>query len=71
MSQPPTTLSGLRDLHVELALRFELYARTTDDGAEVPLLLNKREEAWSGALYFQSLIDQGVTVIPARNTRVV
>lgn len=66
MTHVRTALEELRDRHLELALTFELYAFTTDDGAEVPLLLDKREEAFTGAVYFQELINDGATEVPTR-----
>jgi hypothetical protein len=73
MAEAQASLEQLRDLHMKLAIEFELEANTTDEGDLVPLLFDKREEAFEGALYFQSLIDRGLTEVPQllRNERLV
>lgn len=53
----------LRDLHLNLAVGFEAEAFTADDGFEIEYLLEKSLEAFDGALHFEQLYIEGVTVV--------
>ncbi|MDB5194925.1 MAG: hypothetical protein JWO84_109 [Parcubacteria group bacterium] len=68
MSEASLTLEQLRDLHLNLALDFEFKARSTADSSEEPFYLDKREEAFVGALYFEDLIEAGIRDIPPRTS---
>lgn len=59
-------LVELRELHFNLALKFENYIYLTGDPEEVWQFDEKRWEALDAAILFDDLVRQGVTHVPQR-----
>ena len=66
MLEQEYTLEQLRDVHLELALKYESYARTTEEGGDVWYYVDKSAEAFDAALTFERLISEGATEVPSR-----